>query len=153
MRNIFFIILFLSFSTYSQNYDYLKKLDTIYVKFKEGKTEKKFDVETRITANNFGEKIFQFYIKNSMINLNFEHAKYKNLEKKNSNIISEKKKINKKFLKEKKNLIISISSLKHYAYEQIACNIFSQLKVIYIIDYNEKTIYEVNSMNYCPSIE
>ena len=136
-----------------QNFDFLKNSDTLYIAFKGKKSEKKLDIQTRITPNNFNEKSFQFNLKKKEIILNFQHIKFKNLEKKNANITSEEKKINKTFLRKKKPTIISISLLEKYSYEEIACEILSPVKTLYIIDYTEKIIYEVNSMNYCPSIE
>lgn len=158
MKNIFFtIVIFLfSITVNCQNIEYLKKSDTLYIKFKGTKYEKKYDKQTRITPSNFNEKTFQFELKKNLITLNFVYAKFKNFEKKNAGIISEEKKINKKFLKNNKNKIITISSLKNYSYEEITCEILSQSKTFYVIDYTEKEsimIYEVNSMNYCPSIE
>ena len=45
-----------------------------------------------------------------------------------------------------------------FDYEEIVCEIFSQLKTIYIIDYTEKkqkeiVLYEVVLINYCPAYE
>lgn len=158
MKNIFYTIVILLFSKtiYGQDINYLKKYDTLYIKFKGKKCEKKYDKQTRITPSNFNEKSFQFKIKKNLITLNFEHSMYKNLEKKNAGIVSEEKQISKKFLRKNKNKIVSISLLKKYSYDEIVCEILSQSKTLYVIDYTEEKgiiIYEVNSMNYCPSIE
>lgn len=158
MKNILFTIIIFLFSKaiYSQNLHFLRESDTLYIKFKGKKSEKKYDKQTRVTPNNFNEKSFQFKIKKELMTLDFEHTKYKNIDKKNAGIISEEKKINTKFLRNNRKKIISISSLNKYSYEEITCEILSQSKTLYIIDYTEKkdiTIYEVNSMNYCPSIE
>ena len=72
--------------------------------------------------------------------------------------MSEVRKVNKSFLKKNKNKIISTYLLDQFDYEEIVCEIFSQLKTIYIIDYTEKkqkeiVLYEVVLINYCPAYE
>lgn len=131
-------------------------MDTLYIAFKGKKSEKKQNIQSRTASNDFTEKAFQFKLECKKNTLNFEYVKYKNLEKKNSDLNSEERSVNKAFLRQNRNKILRVSKLKSYSYEEIACEIFSQIKTIYIIDYTERkgiTMYEVNSMNYCPSIE
>ena len=65
MKNIFYTIAILLISQimHCQNFDFLKNSDTLYIAFKGKKSEKKLDIQTRITPNNFNEKSFQFNLK------------------------------------------------------------------------------------------
>ena len=68
------------------------------------------------------------------------------------------RKVNKSFLKKNKKHIIGIHFFKKYEQNNIICQLFTQLKVFYIIDFTEKKkgnimLYEVNSMNVCPVSE
>lgn len=145
---------FLTTVIYSQDFDYLKKADTLYIKFRGKENEKKYIIETRITPSNYEEKVYNFTLENKNGLLHFEHSKYKNIEKKNANQVSEVRKVNKSFLKKNKKKIIDVYDLKEYKYDDIICQLFSPLKTFYIIDFTEKkkrnvTIYEVNCMNNC----
>jgi hypothetical protein len=160
MKNILctIVILFTSITVYSQDLEFLKKMDTIYLEFKGKKNEKKYSIQTRLKPNNFDEKAFILNLKNNKTTLNFEHVKYKNWEKKDANITSAIKKINKLFLKKNKNKIISTNFLDKYDYEEIVCEILTNTKVIYIIDFSEKRkkgimLYEVISLNQCQVME
>ena len=142
---------------YSQDFECLKKLDTIYIEFKGHKNEKKYSIQTQIQPINFNERAYNFAVQDKW-ELYFQHPKYKNWEKKEANIVSESRKVNKSFLKKYKKNIVRIDSLKKYTYNDIVCELFTQLKVFYIIDFTEKKkgdimLYEVNCINYCPSIE
>ena len=80
------------------------------------------------------------------------------MEKKEANIVSEVKKVNKSFLKKNKKHIIGINFFKKYEQNDIICQLFTQLKVFYIIDFTEKKkgnvlLYEVNSIHFCPVSE
>lgn len=160
MKSILYTIaiIFTSTTIYSQDSESLKKIDTIYIKFKGIKNEKKHNIQTHITPNNFDEKAFVIKLKNDKGILQFDHVKYKNWEKKNADITSEIKKVNKLFLKKNKDKIISSKLLAQYNYQKIVCEILSRSKTLYIIDYTEKkerniTLYEVILINYCPVSE
>lgn len=159
MRNILYtiVILFTSTTIYSQDLEFLKKLDTIYIQFKGAKNEKKYAIQTRITTTDFNEKAYTFILNNKQ-NFYFEHAKFKSWKKKDANIVSEIKSVDRFFLRKIKNKIINIKDLKKYDNQVIACEIFSQLKTLYIIDYTQKkdkniTLYEVVSYNNCKILE
>ncbi len=158
MKNILYTIFafFISTIIYSQNFECLKKLDTIYIEFKGRKNEKKGILHSRITSNNFLERAYDFTLADK--HLNFQYSTFKNWEKKEANTVSEIRKVNKSFLKKYKKNIVRIDSLKKYTYNDIVCELFTQLKVFYIIDFTENKkgdimLYEVNCINYCPSIE
>nr|WP_315153884.1 hypothetical protein [uncultured Flavobacterium sp.] len=159
MKNIIHtIIVSLTISTiYGQDFDCLKKADTIYIEFKGNENEKKYSIQTRIQPTNFDERAYNFIVQDKF-GLYFDHTKYKNWDKKEGNVVSEVRKVNKLFLKKHRMAIIGIDFFKKYKSEDIVCEIFTQLKVLYIIDFTEKkkgkiNIYEVNSINVCPSIE
>lgn len=159
MKNFLFTITFylISISIHSQNYNSLKESDTIYIIFKGKNNEKKYSIDTRIQPNNFDERAYNFVLPGKF-GLYFQHPKFKNWEKKEANIVSEVKKVNKSFLKKNKKHIIGINFLKKYEQNDIICQLFTQLKVFYIIDFTEKKkgtvlLYEVNSMNFCPVSE
>lgn len=158
MKRIFYTyaILLVTNLLLAQNLDHFEKSDTLYIPFKGKCSEKKYDIQTRSEVNDFSEKAFQFNMKKSKFILNFQYVKYKNPSKKEANITSERINVGKDFIQKHKNKILSISLLKQLSYAEIACEIFSQTKTLYVVDYttkNEIIIYEVNSMNYCPSIE
>lgn len=151
-------ILFVSITGRSQEFEYLKKLDTIYIEFKGKKNEKKHSIQTRNEPQNFDERLYSFSLKKPLIRLNFEHWKFINWKKKEANIVSEVRKVGTVFLKKHKKEIIKIRYLEKYNYDEIICKLFSPLKVLYIIDFTEEIkgnaiLYEVNCINYCPIIE
>jgi hypothetical protein len=160
MKNVLYIIaiLVIPITGYCQEFEFLKKTDTIYLEFKGKEKEKKYNIQTSLIPNNFNEKAFVLSLKNKKLILNFEHVKYKNWEKKEAKITSEVRKVNKLFLKKNKSRIISTNLLDRYDHEQIVCEILRSTKVFYIIDYTEKrekgiTLYEVISLNMCKIIE
>ncbi|WP_124019409.1 hypothetical protein [Flavobacterium hydrophilum] len=151
-------ILFVSITARSQEFEYLKKLDTIYIEFKGKKNEKKHSIQTRNAPQNFDERLYSFSLKKTLIRLNFEHWKFINWEKKEANVVSEVRKVDKLFLRKHKREIIKICYLEKYNYDEIVCELFSPLKVFYIIDFTEKikgnvVLYEVICINSCPVYE
>lgn len=160
MKNVLYIIaiLVIPITVYGQEFEFLKKMDTIYLEFKGMEKEKKYNIQTSLIPNNFYEIAFVLSLKNNKLILNFEHVKYKNWEKKDANITSEVRKVNKLFLVKNKYRIISTNLLDRYDYEKIVCEILKSTKVFYIIDYTEKrekgiTLYEVISLNLCKVME
>lgn len=158
MKNIICIIVtFLTTPTlYSQNFDYLKKCDTIYIEYRGNEYEKKYSAQISVDPTVFEERFYDFAVNiKDRWRLTFVLIKYKNWEKKEAKITSEVRKVNDIFLKEQKNIIIGIDFLKKYNREVIICEILKRNKVFYIIDYTEKEkcevkIYEVNCLNDCP---
>ncbi|WP_374174206.1 hypothetical protein [Flavobacterium tructae] len=155
MKNI--IYSFFAFLTtlifYSQDFNYLKNADTLYIEFKGNKNEKKYSIQTRVQPNNFDERAYNFLVQDKW-HLYFQHLKYKNWEKQEANIVSEVRNVTKFFLKKRRNNIIGIDFFKKHKSQDIICELLTQLKVFYIIDFTEKkkgkvNIYEVNSNNVC----
>ena len=142
-----FTLTLLSCFIYSQNYEYIKKLDTIYVPFKRGKFNMKIDYPEEINGFKNRSYIFNFKKKN-------DNSFYFEFDR---NKTSENKTVKKDFLKINKRKIVVIDSLKGVDYQDIACN-FKRSKVIYIVDFSEKKgrrvkLYRVISMNLCHAIE
>jgi hypothetical protein len=141
-------LVFLGHVMYSQSYEYIKKSDTIYIPFKEGEFNIKIDYPEE--KNGFKNRTYIFnYKKKNDNSFYFEFDR---------NRTSENKKIKKSFLKKNKEKIIEIDLLKKFDYQDIACDLFNRLKIIYIIDFSEKKgrnikMYRVISMNLCYAIE
>lgn len=159
MKTILCTLIIFSITTiYSQSFEDLKKADTIYIKFKGKTNEKKATIQTRQSSRDFGERLYSFDLISAKLRFNFEHWQFKNWDKKNANITSEKRKVNKSFLRKHRNKILDVNILKDYKYDDIVCNLFSPLKVLYVIDFTEKEkkniiLYEVISTNTCPVSE
>lgn len=146
MKHLCLLIVLFTSSVYSQSYEHIKKLDTIYIPFREGKYNIKFDYPVEIDG--FKNRSYMFnYKKKDEHGFDFEF-------KKNPSKIVETKKINKKFLKKNKEKIIEIDSLKKFDYQDIQCDLFNRLKIFYIIDFSEKKgknskMYRVVFMRHC----
>jgi len=141
-------LVLLGHDMYSQSYKYIEKLDTIYIPFKEGEFNIKIDYPEEINGFKNRSYIFNYKKKNDN-SFCFEFDR---------NRTSENKNIKKSFFKKNKEKIIEIDSLKKFDYQDIACNLFNRLKIIYIIDFSEKKgrnikMYRVISMNLCFAIE
>jgi hypothetical protein len=137
---IYILICFFNIS-YSQSYEYIKKLDTIYIPFKKST----FNIFIDYPEEENGFKNRRYILNYKMENVNtisFELDRKK---------LEENKKVKKSFFKKNKEKIIEIELLKNYDYQDIACVLFNRLKIIYIIDFSEKKVmlYRVMSMNYC----
>jgi hypothetical protein len=131
---------------YSQTYEYIKKLDTIYIPFRVGKFTSKIDFPEEKNGFKNTEYIF---MKNDLdeTTLSFEFDR-------NSDKILENRKVNKPFLKKIKKNIIEINSVKKFKNQDIACNLFCRDKIIYILDFSERkdkviTLHRVWYINYC----
>ncbi|SFC55161.1 hypothetical protein [Flavobacterium phragmitis] len=97
MKKILYVItILLSQTIFSQDFEYLKKVDTIYIKFKGCKNEKKYSIQTRVQPTNFDERAYNFLVKDKGY-LYFQHQKYKNWYKKEENIVSEVRNVNRLF--------------------------------------------------------
>lgn len=138
--HILILVLF-SRTTNSQSYEYIKKLDTIYIPFREGK----FNIIINYPEEKKGFKNREYIFNHKKKN---ENTLYFEIDRKR---LTENKKLNKSFLRKNKSKIIEIDSLKNFDHQDIACNIFNRLKIIYIIDLSQKKtmLYRVISMNYC----
>ncbi|RKR04678.1 hypothetical protein C8C83_4011 [Flavobacterium sp. 90] len=143
-------IFILSTTIYSQDLQYLKKLDTIYIPFKQGKYNIKIDYPEEKDGLKNRSYIFN-YKKNDSHYFDFEL-------KKNPNKILEIRKADKSFLRKNKKNIIKIKGLEKFDYQDIQCDLFTRLKTFYIIDFSEKKdrayiIYRVTHINSCISRE
>jgi hypothetical protein len=140
------ILLFFGHFMYSQSYEYIKKLDTIYIPFSESEFNIKIDYPEE--KNGFKNRSYIFnYKKKTDNSFYFEFDR-------NSDRILEQKKINKSFLKKNKEKVIEIDSLKNFDYQDIQCDLFNRLKIFYIIDFSEKKgrnskMYRVIFMRHC----
>ena len=144
------IFIFFSHAIHSQSYEYIKKLDTIYIPFKEGKFDIKID---------YPEEKDGFKNRSYIYNYKKKNKHYFDFElKKNSDRILEIKKVSKSFLRKNKEKIVKIKALEKFDYQDIQCELFTRLKTFYIIDFSEKkdkfyTIYRVTHINSCISRE
>jgi hypothetical protein len=144
----FYLLFFLSlsFNIFSQSYENIKKLDTIYISFKNRKHNIKIDYPEEIDG--FKNRRYMFnYKKKNEYGFDFEF-------KKNPSKIVETIVINKELLKKNKEKIVEIDSLKKFDYQDIQCELFNQLKTFYIIDFSEKKgknikLYQVVFMGHC----
>lgn len=140
------IILFTSFTVYSQSYEHIKKLDTIYILFREAKFNTKIDFPEE--KNGFKNRHYTF----KENNLNETTLSF--LLKQNYDKVLENRKVKKSFLKKYKKNIIEIDSVKKLDDQDIACNLFPRGKIIYILDFSERKgkgimLYRVWYVNVC----
>lgn len=143
------IISFLIFtctSIYSQDYDTLKKSDTIYLLFKGGKKEQK-----GVAADGVDRSYNFFDFEETLY---FFHYKYLGYERKVANIVSDVKVVDKNFIKKNKVKIITPKFLKKNNLCKVVAEILNHHRTIYIIDYTEKKenkikIYEVLMSTIC----
>lgn len=139
MKNFSFIILFLSFSIYSQDIDEIRKSDTLYIYFKKDLFKQMVVPQNKSYADYFF--IFGEYYKHNHII--FYH----------SALTPEQKTENKSFLREKKDIIINHNYLTNmFSYENAKKLLFEKKK-IYLIDYDDMgwfsiKLKEVKVMDY-----
>lgn len=141
-------LVFIGHVMYSQSYESIKKLDTIYIPYREGK----FNIKINYPEENNGFKnrsyIFNYKKKN-------DNSFYFEFDR---NKTSENRKIKKSFLKINKEKVVEIDSLKAFDYQDIQCELFNRLKIFYIIDFSEKKgrnikMYRVIFMRHCNVFE
>lgn len=135
---------------HAQSFDYLKKLDTIYIPFRENE----FNIKVNFPLEVDGFKNRRYIFNNQNKGENTFYFEFK----KNASKIVETKNISKRKFKQYKNKIVEINSLLQQDYQDIACNLFNQMKTIYIFDLSEKKcknvkLYRVISINLCNSLE
>lgn len=120
----------------------------MYILFKKAKCNIKIDYPEE--RNGFKNRSFVFNYKKKKGNVfQFELDRNKVLEN---------QQINKSFIKKNKEKIIDMKSLNVFDFQDVACNVFNRLKIIYVIDCTEKKntnvmLYRVMSMNLCYDIE
>lgn len=142
MKNLpFLIIFFCYYHSYGQNIEYIKKLDTVYVKFKKSKNQtKEVAADSRFYTIRLGEvseRTFLYFIKPSFDEKALEQIKkyLPRLEKKS-------------FLKKYKKDIVGIDFFKKYGIEKSTYGAFAVNCVVYLIDCDEQkkgkiTLYRV----------
>ncbi|MGG7035930.1 MAG: hypothetical protein ACI7YS_12160 [Flavobacterium sp.] len=156
MKNIIFIsIIFFSINNYSQNFESIKKLDTIYVLY----TGKGYQKKIIFPAgkNNFEDRWYDYYVKdamNQMKSITFYLCKYKDYQHKDAGLTSEIRRVKKSFIKKNKAKIIGLDFFEKNDVCKVGFEILTQTKVLYIIDYTEKkngkiTLYEVTASDVC----
>ena len=149
------ILFFISSFGFCQNVDSIKKLDTIYIAF----TKKKGLVKNIYT---FNYRDYRFYLKNKR-NEEQQYLRFEKPDRKNSLTEKGHPRIDvrfedKSFLKEHKKEIISFNFLKKFNDQYIACELLSDRKILYIVDFTEKkkgkiVLYSVNLIYHCPVYE
>lgn len=156
MKNIALLLLFLVSSIYSQERSLVKKLDTIYVYFKEDEFQIKtvFPVDkvdfkkrwyTIILGNNHDRKFIRFYFQ-----------EYSNLKKRDEKIKSDVRMETKSFLKNHKRQIVGIDFFRNHDVCTLRDVFYN--KVVYVIDVAERRrekpiLFEVISSFSCDAIE
>ena len=157
MKNIIsLLLLFLTTSIYSQDIDHIKKLDTIFVNFKENAFQVKTVLPidkvgfqkrwyTITLGNNYDRKFIRFYFQ-----------EYINTEKRDKKIKSDTKLIKKSFLRKHKKQIVDIEFFKIHDVCTLKDLFYN--KIVYIIDFRKEkkeklTLYEVVSSFSCDAIE
>ena len=132
MKTAIFLFLMINYG-YCQYIDFTKKLDTIYVKFKEDKFQKRI-----IHTSNYREYFF-YLIKNKDSDyLNFTKPDRKNSLTEKGNTRIDKRTENKSFLEKHKTDIIGIDFFEKYGIIKSTYDAFEKCKVIYIIDCDEQ---------------
>lgn len=147
MKHLFILIaIFISHSVFSQCYEDIKKLDTIYIPFREGGYNMKFDLGE--DKGGFKNRSYIFnYRKKDAGSFNFEFLR-------NSSKIVESKEITIEQLQKYQNKIIEIDSVQKFDYQVVQCELFNRSKIFYIIDFSEKKgknikMYRVMFMRHC----
>ena len=132
MKNLALIIIFLCYRpSYGQDIEYVKKLDTVYVKFKKSVNQTKQVVQDyrfyTIRLGEVSERTFLYFIKPS-----FD-------EKATKQIIKYLPRIEKKsFLSKHKKDIVGIDFFKKYGIIKSTYEAFAVNCVIYLIDCEEQ---------------
>lgn len=148
------IIFFLFFSCYgfSQDIEYIKTLDTVYVNFKEGKDQTKFVFSHNYAG--FQERRFEIHFLDNKEEeyFVFYFRKYPNSERREKKIESDKKIVKKSFLRKHKKQIITVKFFKKNGIYKSTYEAFRKCKVIYIIDNSETkkgqyNLYEVQKVS------
>jgi hypothetical protein len=149
------ILFFISSFGFCQDVDSIKKLDTIYIVF----TKKKGLVKNIYT---FNYRDYRFYLKMRKNEIQ-EYLRFEKPDRKNSLTDKGHPRIDvrfedKSFLKKHKKEIINIDFLKKYEAQYIACELLTDSKILYIIDFTEKknkkiVLYSVNLIYHCPVYE
>jgi hypothetical protein len=149
------ILFFISSFGFCQDVDSIKKLDTIYIVF----TKKKGLVKNIYT---FNYRDYRFYLKMRKNEIQ-EYLRFEKPDRKNSLTDKGHPRIDvrfedKSFLKKHKKEIINIDFLKKYEALYIACELLTDSKILYIIDFTEKknkkiVLYSVNLIYHCPVYE
>lgn len=152
------IILFvmISYLGFSQDYDTIKSLDTIFILYKGGKEEHQA-ISKKIFPNNIKKRYFVFGYKANYGNNQFMYPRV--IESDSGTLfISDVIFANKSFVKNHKNKIIDITFFCTLNNCLKTKELFGKTKPIYIIDSTTKIngkhiVYPVTLLKYCQNIE
>nr|WP_315153877.1 hypothetical protein [uncultured Flavobacterium sp.] len=144
------LIISISGTIYSQDYDTLKKSDTIYVLFKGKKNERKSIAPQ--PKYNYDDRWYYFFGLEQTVAL--FHFKYHSYENKVANIVSDVTTVDDNFIKKNKAKIITPRFLKKNNLCKVVADILNHNRTIYIIDCTEKkdgkiVLYEVQMSTIC----
>ncbi|MFK3902689.1 hypothetical protein ACI2LI_34675 [[Kitasatospora] papulosa] len=155
MKTIYLLtLLFLTNVTNAQDFEKLKKLDTIYIKYEKKDTKSRIifpQDENGLIVRNY---IYEGSKDNAKIKITFQHGTPR--AKGNEKLNNEFKHffVKKDFLNKNSNKTINSLFIKQYQACEIYLKILNPNKIIYVIDYTEckdgKTpIYEVYPWAIC----
>jgi hypothetical protein len=140
---------------YGQDYETVSKSDTIYIIYTGNLNEKKYV----FPPENFGynDREYHFVIKDGDTirnSITFFHGKYIRRNDMEYRKESDKRRINKRFIKRNKNIIIGIDFFKKYDFCKLKEKIINKLRIIYLIDLTEKkksipNMFEVSPSDIC----
>jgi hypothetical protein len=151
LKILFFSLLFIS-CLYGQDYETVAKSDTIFVIYKGLQNEKKYVYP--LGENGYNGRDYQFLItiEDSIVkNIIFYNLKEVYRDNINTLKKSEKRWVNKRFIKKNKNIIIGTDFLTKYAPCKLKENILNRKKIIYLIDLTEKRKRNANMFEVTPS--
>lgn len=142
----------LSNCLYGQDYNTVAKSDTIFVIYKGLQNEEKYVYP--LGENGYNGRDYQFLIKigDSIVeNIILYHSK--KVYRSNINALkdSEQRRVNKRFIKNKNNIIIGMDFLTKYDPCKLKENIISKERIIYLIDVTEKNKNTLNMFEVSPS--
>ena len=138
MKTILFF-LFISISSFSQNLESIKDLDTVYIYFNYGKYEKYGHIKKKENiSNKFRENYttYAFSLDNYNI-IYFYYNDYKDFDDYEKGIKADVKKVKKKFLKKNKEKILGIDFFINNGFDKVFSILYTTQKKIYIIDSDE----------------
>lgn len=157
MRKLHLLLLVFTTNIYCQDISYIKTLDTIYVNFKENNFQTK--VVLPLNDFNFQERRYtinfeDFRTITPIEGLLFYFKEYPSYKRREMNNKADTRSVKKTFLRKNRNKTISLDFFKKYGIYKSTYEAFTNCKVIYIIDCDERKnakikIYEVTKGSTC----
>jgi len=155
-KGFLFLALLISNWFYGQDFETVAKSDTIYVIYTGNPNEKKYV----FPPENFGynDREYDFLIKDGDTirkSITFFHRKHIRRNDMEYRKESDKRRINKRFIKRNNNIIIGIDFFRRYDFCKLKEKIINRLRIIYLIDLTEKkrsvpNMFEVSPSDICP---